>query len=176
MAFFRPLIMECIIETSRLGLREFRLDDAEPAYLLNLDPEVLKFTGDAPFSSIQDSRTFLENYSDYKRNGFGRWAVVLKDTEEFIGWCGLKRHEEGFVDIGFRFFKNEWGKGFATESAAACLKYGFEELGLSEIIGRAAAENKGSIRVLEKLGLSYWKKEPCKGISDSLIYRITTDK
>ena len=176
MAFFMPLIMEYIIETSRLGLREFKLDDAEQAYLLNLDPEVLKYTGDVPFTSVKDSRTFLANYSDYKRNGFGRWAVVLKGTQEFIGWCGLKHHEEGFVDIGFRFFKREWNKGYATESAEACINYGFEELGLSEIIGRAAAENYGSIRVLEKLGLSFWKKEPCKGISDSLIYRISKDK
>jgi RimJ/RimL family protein N-acetyltransferase len=176
MAFLMPLHMDYLIETTRLGLREFSLEDAESMYSLNLDQEVLKFTGDIPFKSVIEAKEFLANYSDYKRNGFGRWTVVLKETHEAIGWCGLKRHDEGFVDIGFRFLKKEWNKGFATESAQACLKYGFEELGLSEIIGRVATENIGSIKVLEKLEMSYWKKAPCDGIDDALYYRIINEK
>ena len=168
--------MEYIIETTRLGLREFVMEDAESMYMLNLDAEVLRYTGDAPFGSISEARLFLANYSDYKRNGFGRWAVVLKETNETIGWCGLKLHDEGFVDIGFRFLKKEWNKGYATESAQASLKFGFEKLGLSEIIGRVATENVGSIKVLEKLEMKYWKKAPCDGIDDALYYRITKDK
>lgn len=160
-----------IIETKRLILREFSTEDAQFMYNLNLDPEVVKYTGDPPFSSIYESRNFLENYSDYRKNGFGRWVVCLKGTDEPIGWCGLKLNEENVVDLGFRFFKKHWGKGYATESAKACLDYGFQTLNLSEIIGRAATENGASVRVLEKLGMELFKSDDCKGIPNAKYFR-----
>ena len=145
-----------ILETNRLVLREFILDDAEKFYQLNLNPNVIKYTGNAAFASINEAKLFLENYSDYKLNGFGRWAVINKSTNEFIGWCGLKFNElENETDIGFRFFEEEWNKGYATESATACLDYGFKTLKLNRIIGRAMKENTASIKVLEKIGLVY---------------------
>lgn len=73
-----------ILETNRLFLREITPDDAETAYLLNLDPEVIKYTGDEPFTSIEEARKFLENYDHYRKYGFGRWAVINKSTEEFF--------------------------------------------------------------------------------------------
>ena len=94
-----------ILETPRLLLREFRIDDAENAYLLNLDEEVIKYTGDKSFISIEEAKSFLANYNDYKKNGFGRWAVINKVDNEFLGWCGLKYSADiKEVDIGFRFF------------------------------------------------------------------------
>lgn len=172
----KPIIFEPMkweIETKRLGLREMTHTDAESAYLLNMDSEVLKYTGDVAFKSIVEAEKFLLAYDDYKRNGCGRWAVVLKETGDFLGWCGLKRHAEGFVDLGFRFFKNEWNKGYATESARACLQYGFNELEIQEIIGRAATKNKASISVLKKVGMEFLKKEECNGLADAEIYRIS---
>ncbi|SEK56932.1 Protein N-acetyltransferase, RimJ/RimL family [Aquimarina amphilecti] len=161
-----------ITETNRLILRELQLSDARNFFLLNADSEVLKHTGDLSFKSIQDAEKFLKDYQEYKNHGFGRWAVLLKDTNEFIGWCGLKRNEEKYIDIGFRFFKNKWNKGYATESAIATLTYGFNHLHLNEIIGRVASENKSSIKVLEKLGMILWKKGNCKKIPNSLYYKI----
>ena len=79
-----------ILETPRLGLREITTADAEQAYLLNLDPEVIKYTGDEPFSSIEAARAFLEKYDHYKKYGFGRWAVIRKEDRSLLGWCGLK--------------------------------------------------------------------------------------
>lgn len=160
-----------IIETKRLILREFSSEDAQFMYDLNLDSEVMKYTGDLPFSSIKESQDFLENYSDYKKNGFGRWVVCLKETDEPIGWCGLKLNEENIVDLGFRFFKKHWGKGYATESAQACLDFGFQTLDISEIIGRAATENGASVRVLEKLGMEFFKSDDCKGIPNAKYFR-----
>ena len=147
--------------------------DADAMYLLNADPEVVKYTGDPPFESPEVAKEFLASYSDYQQHGFGRWAVIDKETDQFIGWCGLKKHEDGMVDVGFRFYQEQWGKGYATESAKEVLQYGFTALQLDEIVGRAAQENIASIRVLEKLGFSYWKKAPCHGIPDAHYYKLT---
>ena len=102
--------------------------------------------------------------------------MIKKASESFIGWCGLKLNEQNLIDIGFRFFRREWNKGYATEAAKACLEYGFKELNLKEIIGRVAQENNGSIKVLEKLSMEYWKNDSCKGIENSLYYKISKEQ
>ena len=161
-----------VLETERLYLREMTIKDAENIYLLNLDLEVLKFTGDVPFESIDNAKQFLENYHHYKKYNFGRWAVISKSTNEFLGWCGLKYTPTvDEYDIGFRFFKKDWNKGFATESAKACINFGFTKLNITEIVGRAMTENIGSIKVLEKIGLSYIKPFNFDG-EKGLTYKI----
>jgi len=146
------------LETERLYLREITPDDAQFAYELNLDEDVIRYTGDGAFESIEEAKGFLEKYDHYKKYGFGRWAVVRKSDNELLGWCGLKYSEDlDEHDIGFRFFKKHWNSGYATESAIACLKTGFEQFGMKTIVGRARSENLASIRVLEKLGLTYSK-------------------
>ncbi len=164
--------MKKIIETQRLVLREFLPEDATAMYHLNLDEDVIRYTGDPPFESVEAAADFLRNYQAYEKHGFGRWAILLKPELEFIGWCGLKLNEEKLNDLGFRLFKNQWSKGFATESARACIDYGFKTLGLTEIVGRAAKANKGSIRVLEKIGMTYWKEGGCGPFSDAIYYRV----
>jgi [ribosomal protein S5]-alanine N-acetyltransferase len=164
--------MEIVIETPRLLLRQFTSEDAADLYELNADPEVLRFTGDEAFDTIEEASNFIQNYTDYKENGFGRWAVKAKESGQFLGWCGLRRHSDGMVDLGFRFHQKHWGRGYATEAAKACMKYGWNDLGLKQIIGRAAKANTASIRVLEKLGMNYWKDAACDGIMDAVWYRI----
>lgn len=146
--------MKTILQTPRLILRELNADDAQRFYDLNLNPNVVKYTGDKPFASVLEAEDFLINYNDYERNGYGRWAVISKESGEFLGWCGLK-FDENETDIGFRFFEEFWNKGYATESAKACLDFGFRELGLNEIVGRAMKENIGSVKVLEKIGMEF---------------------
>lgn len=164
--------MNVILETNRLLLRELASDDAEDFYRLNLNPNVIRYTGNSSFKSIEEAREFLENYKDYQVNGYGRWAVILKDSNQFLGWCGLKFGEmENETDIGFRFFEEEWNKGYATESANACLHYGFAKLNLKRIIGRAMKENKASIKVLQKIGLKYEKEAELDG-KPAVIYTI----
>lgn len=164
--------MKHILETSRLILRELDSKDAKNFYDLNSNPNVIKYTGNSAFKNIEEAKEFLENYTDYKFNGYGRWAVILKTTDKFIGWCGLKFDElENETDIGFRFFEEEWNKGYTTESAIACIHYGFEKLKLKRIIGRAMKENVGSIKVLEKIGLEYEKNAVFAG-KDAVIYKI----
>lgn len=164
--------MKKIIETNRLYLRELSVADTENFYLLNADEEVIKYTGDKAFDSINEAKSFLENYNPYQEYGYGRWAVIDKSNEEFLGWCGLKYSSEvDEVDIGFRFFKKHWNKGFATESAKACLDYGFEKLNLKTIVGRAMEANTASIKVLEKIGMTFVGKFEFH-LHDGVLYKI----
>lgn len=145
-----------IISTQRLNLRNLTPADAESFYLLNADPEVIRYTGDNAFTDIEAAREFLEGYDHYEKYGFGRWAVIRKEDNEFLGWCGLKyTHETDEYDIGFRFFRKYWNKGYATEAAKACLDHGLHDLKIKTIIGRAMKANTASTKVLEKIGMTY---------------------
>jgi RimJ/RimL family protein N-acetyltransferase len=153
-----------IIKTSRLLLREFIIEDAYDLYLLNNDEEVLRYTGDVPFLSIEEAKEFILRYDQYRKYRCGRLAMILTDTNEFLGWCGLKYVEHnGEYDLGFRLKKRFWNNGYATEAAQACLNYGFSELLLSCIIGRARKENTASINVLQKVGMRHVKEIEEKG-------------
>lgn len=164
--------MKTILETDRLLLREFEVSDAKNFYELNLNPNVIKYTGNKAFKDINEAKNFLENYSDYQRNGFGRWAVINKSDHEFLGWCGLKYDGKlNKTDIGFRFFEHFWNLGFATESAKACIDYGFVKLNLKTIVGRAMKENSASVKVLEKIGLQHVRDFDFNG-HDGVIYSI----
>lgn len=144
------------LETERTYLREFTIDDALDFYNLNLDPEVLKYTGDHAFDTIEDAKSFLSGYDQYRKYGVGRLAVIDKQTNKFIGWCGLKYcPDRNEYDIGFRFFKEYWNQGFATETAKECIEFGFETIKMKEIVGRAMKENKASVKVLEKIGMKF---------------------
>lgn len=164
--------MKTILKTQRLYLRKFLPCDAEGLYNLNLDTDVIKYTGDSKFSSLEDAQTFIASYHEYEKNGYGRWSVVRKDSGEFIGWCGLKLNEENMIDLGFRIFKKDWNKGFATEAAAACIEYGFEVLKLNTIIGRSLKKNIASIKVLEKIGMKHWKDTVCHETEECVYYKI----
>ena len=94
----------------------------------------------------------------------GRWAVHLKPTLEFLGWCGLKfRADLNEIDLGYRFKKESWGKGYATEAAYSSIRYGFEKIGLQRIVGRAEIDNIASLKVLEKCGMTYIGEEEIEG-------------
>lgn len=152
--------MNAFIETERLILRELKITDARGMFEMDSDPLVHRFLGNNPVSTISQSTAdiaFIQ--AQYQENGIGRWAVIEKDSNQFIGWCGLKlirdinNNHSNYYDIGYRFNRKFWGKGYATESARAAINYGFEELNLDQIIGIADVENHDSIKVLEKLGL-----------------------
>lgn len=149
--------MNVVIETERLLLRTFTELDAPLIYELNLDPDVTRYTHD-PVKDLAHATEILEKtiIPQYALYNHGRWAVHLKPTLEFLGWCGLKyRTEINEIDLGYRFKKEFWGKGFATEAAYASIKYGFEKVGLQRIVGRAEIDNISSWKVLEKCGMTY---------------------
>lgn len=141
-------------ETERLELRRFSPEDASGFFALNQDPEVIRYTGDVAFLDERAAREFIAKYDHYERYGFGRWSVSLKESGEYLGFCGLKYSPaQDEVDLGFRFRRACWGRGIATEAGRECLRLGFERYDLQRIVGRAMAANPASLRVLEKLGM-----------------------
>lgn len=162
--------------TTRLLLRKMHPDDATDAFDLNNDPDVVRYTGDGPFATVDDARRFLENYDAYEKWGYGRLHCYLRSTGEYIGWCGLKYHPaENETDLGYRLKKKFWNQGFATEAGEVCLYYGFETLKLPAIVGRVMKENTPSIKVLEKLGMQFWKEFDFDA-HPGLYYRITREE
>jgi RimJ/RimL family protein N-acetyltransferase len=154
-------------------LRTFTIEDAPLIYNLNFDPEIIRYTLD-PIKDIEHAREVLEKtiLPQYALYNHGRWAAITKKDNEFIGWCGLKaRPERNEIDLGYRFIKSTWGKGYATEAAYACIQYGFEKLHLKRIVGRAMPENEGSLRVLEKCGMTFIGEEMVDG-HPAITYEI----
>lgn len=160
------------LQTTRFILREFQPEDAEYLFQMNEDWDCIKYTGDVAFENVEEAENFIKNYDHYQKYGFGRWTVLDKVSGEFLGWCGLKYDEELHeYDLGFRFLKKHWGKGFATEASVFCLKLGFEKFKIPEIVGRVMPENLVSIKVLEKLGMIY-KETRTKNEVEWLILSI----
>nr|WP_247672715.1 GNAT family N-acetyltransferase [Aquimarina sp. MMG016] len=152
--------------------RKLQTEDAKNLYELNLDPDVIRYTGDQPFSSIVEAEDFIINYTAYTDYGIGRWAVIHKKTREFLGFCGLKYHpDENIVEIGFRFFKRYWNQGYATEAGKGAIAYGFTIMGYKEIYAHVHQNNDASKRVLEKIGLTFQKEIIYDGVP-AFLYKI----
>lgn len=150
------------IETERLLLREFLSSDAEGMFQLDSNPNVHKYVGKKPVTHIDESRAYIEFVQQqYNDIGIGRWAVVLKETNTFIGWSGIKfitttiNNHQDFYEIGYRFIEEHWGKGYATEAGKAFIDYAFNEMKVKAIYAYADKENASSRNTLEKLGLKY---------------------
>jgi len=147
-----------VLETQRLILRRFTLEDAAFVVELVNDPAWLANIGDRKVRTLEDARGYLRKgvLAMYERVGFGMYVVTLKESGESIGSCGLIQREElPDVDIGFAFLPRHRGRGFAFESAAAVLEYGTGVIGLKRIVAIVSAKNQPSIRVLEKIGLRF---------------------
>ncbi len=167
--------MKVLFETDRLIAREFLPTDAPLLMKLNDDKKVIQYTGDKAFVNEKQALSTIERniiQRQYEQYGYGRWAVHLQSNGLFIGWCGFRKDPETCeVDLGFRYHKRFWNKGFATEMAQACLDYARENMQEKSIVGRVAKENLASIRVLEKIGMQLESETDCHG-QEALLYRM----
>jgi len=150
--------MRIIAETDRLFLREIDIADEKSFFLLDSDPEVHTFLGSKPVETAKEARMMIESIKrQYVEKGIGRWAVVEKATGNFVGWSGLKLITEmvntriDYYELGYRFLKKYWGRGYATEAAEASLCYAFQILKLKQIFAIADINNLASRSVLEKV-------------------------
>ena len=151
--------MNIYIETERLILRNLVEEDYERLYLLDSDPEVMKYIGMPTLSKVEESKEVVKMImQQYEENGVGRIAVIEKESELLIGWSGLKLNTsevngyQNFYELGYRFLPETWGKGYATESGKASLDYGFNDLKAEIIYAYAHSENQASNHILTKLG------------------------
>ncbi len=164
--------MNLILETDRLIIRELLLSDAEAFFAMDANSNVHKYLWNKPVQKIEETIeviTFVRK--QYVENGIGRFAIILKDTNEFIGWAGLKYNTEmvnnkvNFYDIGYRLDEKFWGKGYASEATFAWLKYAFETMKIKTIEAAAHSENEASNRILQKIGMQMTEQYLADGVS-----------
>ncbi|HEV2705769.1 MAG TPA: GNAT family N-acetyltransferase [Pyrinomonadaceae bacterium] len=148
--------MSTILETAHLILREWTQEDADAAFRLWGDAEVMRHVGQ-PFSSVEVAQRALGNaIAAQEKHGFCLWAAVEKSSGRVVGCCGFHPYDGGAaLELAYHFVPSTWGRGYATEAADACLKYGFERLRARRIVALTHPANVASARVLEKIGMSY---------------------
>ena len=147
------------VETPSLLLRPIQDGDVQGIYELDSDPEVHRYLGNHPIKTMKEAEGIVAYIQEqYETYGFGRWAVIDKESQEFVGWSGLKyetmvREDMDYNDLGYRLKRKFWGLGIATETSLEALKFGFATLGLDEIYAGADVNNIGSNKVLQKVGM-----------------------
>jgi RimJ/RimL family protein N-acetyltransferase len=147
------------LRTERLLLRQWREADLEPFAALNADPETMRYFPALPSREESDALVARAR-AQIEEEGWGLWAVEVEGGSSFVGFVGLARpsFEEHFtpaVEVGWRLAREYWGRGYATEAGRAALGYGFEDLGLDEIVSFTSERNEPSWRVMERLGMSH---------------------
>lgn len=146
-----------MIKTPRLILRRWRESDRKPFAALNADPVVMEYFPER--LTRQQSESLIEEIeAGLEERGYGLWAVQVEATSEFIGFTGLEvpTFNASFtpaVEVGWRLARSAWGNGYATEAARASLAFGFEEVGLVEIVSFTAATNMRSRAVMDRIGM-----------------------
>ena len=143
------------LTTERLRLRPATFDDLDTWLAISRDAEEI-WWGE-PRSTLDDARANLQKHiTSQERHGFSLWPVELRTTGEVVGLTGLQYLAEGpEIEVGYRFLRDHWGHGYATEAAAAAIRFGFDELELDRIVAVTMPTNEASRRVLEKCGLAY---------------------
>ena len=166
-----------MIETERLLIRKFTLDDLPKLIELRADPEVNKYLGGTRMQNPEAIEKRIPFYIDcYKKYGFGMCAMIWKESGEMIGWSGLQPLEEtGEIEVGYGMAKEFWGKGIGFECAKAWLGYGFNEAGLNRIVAVASPENTGSWRIMERCGMRYETTASHYG-TDCVFYAVSKDE
>ncbi len=153
-----------IVETERLALREFTMADVDNLFGVLGDPVAMRYYPE-PFTRSMTEVWIKRNLDRYKENGFGLWAVTLKEDGRFLGDCGLTlQPTEGRdeIEIGYHFLQSAWGHGYATEAARACRDYAFSELNAPRVCSIVGLDNIPSQRVARRVHLSerlfFWDK------------------
>ncbi len=163
-----------VIETDRLRLRMFRLDDLNDFAALLADPDVMRYVEDGQPKDRSVAEKALNGIiAHWQRHGFGRWAVEEKASGQFIGFGGL-RLLFGNPEVVYHFAKAHWGRGFATELARASLSFGFNGQRFARIVAIAKPGNAASIHVMEKLGMHFEMQTSYYGI-EVVQYSITAE-
>lgn len=157
----KGLNMSLRLETPRMYLRPFQLDDAPIIYTWVGDPEIQRYLYTGPDLSLEQTIARVQRYiALQEERGFSRWLIFDRATDKPIGDAGLLLMPDGKeIELGYRLDKPWWGQGRATEVAAAWVDYAFGPLNIPALVAFAEPENIGSIRVMEKIGMRFLRKE-----------------
>lgn len=166
-----------MLETERLLLRKFTLEDLDELIELRSDDEVIKYLGGRKLQNPAAIEKRLLFYLDcYAKFNFGMCALVLKETGEMFGWSGLQPLDGTTeIEVGYGLIKKFWGMGIGYECASAWIRYGFERANLERIVAVASPENTGSWRIMEKCGMKYEKTETHYGM-ECVFYAISKNE
>ncbi len=151
--------MEIFLETERLILRQFTLDDVDNLFALDDDPDVMRYLTGGPGTSRDEiERDYIPAYLRYydRFAGYGFWVAIERATGDFLGWLHFRPNRDDPVDqpeLGYRLRKSAWGKGYATEGSRALIAKGFTDLGVQRVIASTYQDNAASRRVMEKCGM-----------------------
>ena len=152
--------MQVLLETERLVLRRFTLDDVDNLVELDDDPEVMHFiTGGRATPREEIENDILPWFLRYDERGdqYGFWAAIEKSTGDFLGWFHFRPaegHPADEPELGYRLRRSAWGQGYATEGSRALIHKGFTELGVRRVVAETMVVNTASRRVMEKAGLT----------------------
>lgn len=169
--------MAYTIETDRILLRPFTEDDVIAVFAFGSSSEVNTYTGDKNLEEQDQAMHIIRKtwFVDYKTYGYGRLTVIHKADKKVIGFAGIKFLTElEETDLGYRFLPEYWGMGLATEVSKPLVKHTFENFKLDQLIGIAMRENIASQRVLEKIGLTWYKDDEVMGDGENhKWYKLT---
>jgi RimJ/RimL family protein N-acetyltransferase len=170
-----------VLETPRLLMRTFRLDDLPHYAALNAHPEVVRYLGGEPLTRPYSDEIAEWANEVYEAEGMGLLAVERREDGVFLGMCGLHTLESypDDVEVGWRLAYEHWGHGYATEAASAWLDHGFGHLGLPRVISTTDAPNERSLAVMRRLGMIFDHEGEIVDdgvVYQAVIYSITAER
>ncbi len=162
--------------SNRLILDVPHADDLKRFYEINSDPQTNLFNPDGPMDLEKAEQGFNKMITHWSTHNFGTWAIKLKASKEIIGFGGLTYRmygDELKLNLGYRFDKDAWGKGYATELSQHTISYGFYELGVDKIFAVVRPRHAVSIKILEKSGMKrFGILNDVPGEEESLVFII----
>lgn len=166
------------LETSRLILREMTDDDFTALHAILSDPETMQHYP-KPYDDAGVRRWINWCRDSYAKHGFGLWAVILKESGEFIGDCGISMqpiHGEWLPEIGYHIRKDHWRKGYASEAAAECIRYAFEQCGFPKVYSYMKHTNVASYSTAMKNGMSFVEEYDDPINTRTWVYAISREE
>jgi ribosomal-protein-alanine N-acetyltransferase len=161
------------IETVRLRLRALTPPDLDALHRLLTQPGVRRYLLDDEIIPRERAQSFIDtSVASFEANGYGLWGATPKDGEALIGFCGFWLfHEPPRLELLYGLGDDSCGKGFATELAVAMIRYGFDTLGFTRIEASTDAPNAASVAVMERAGMTFWKRDVTNGL-DTIYYAV----
>lgn len=169
------------METDRLILRHFAMDDLDDLYRIYAQPGTMRYIGSGQMPDYSKVKDWLHRHicEVVPSRGYGLYATVHKESGRLIGRCGLITQEVDGVEeleVGYLIDRDYRGRGLATEAARALRDFAFRREPVDRVVSLIQSPNLASRRVAEKNGMHLWKKTEFRGISDVCVYRITREE